>query len=105
VVSYSVSRRTREFGIRMALGATPGKILSLVVTSMGRVLVIGFVLGIILSIVSIRAMSDKLEGINANHPFVIIVVIAVLATSALLACTLPARSATQIHPVEALRHE
>jgi predicted permease len=105
VVSYSVSRRTREFGIRMALGATPGKILSLVVTSMGRVLVIGFVLGTILSIASIRAMSDKLEGINANHPFVIIVVIAVLAASALLACTLPARSATQIHPVEALRHE
>jgi putative ABC transport system permease protein len=105
VVSYSVSRRTREFGIRMALGATPGKILRLVVTSMGRVLTIGFVLGTILSIISTRAMADKLEGISANHPFVIIIVIAVLAASALTACTLPARSATQIHPVEALRHE
>jgi ABC-type antimicrobial peptide transport system permease subunit len=72
---------------------------------MGRVLIIGFVLGTILSIVSTRAMSDKLEGLNANHPFVIFVVIAVLAASALTACLLPARSATQIHPVEALRHE
>jgi putative ABC transport system permease protein len=105
VVSYSVSRRTREFGIRMALGATPSKILRLVITSMGRVLIVGFVLGIILSIISTHFMADKLEGISANHPFVILIVIAVLAASALLACTLPARSATQIHPVEALRHE
>jgi putative ABC transport system permease protein len=105
VVSYSVSRRTREFGIRMALGATPGSVLRLVVTSMGSVLIIGFVIGTILSIVSTRALADKLEGLSGTNPIVLVAVIAVLAIAALTACLLPARSATQIHPVEALRHE
>ena len=105
VVSYSVSRRTREFGIRMSLGASPGNILRLVITSMGRVLIIGFVVGTILSVVSTRALADKLEGISATNPFVLLAVIAVLAIAALTACLIPGRSATQIHPVDALRHE
>jgi putative ABC transport system permease protein len=105
VVSYTVSRRTREFGIRMALGATPGNVLRLVVFSMGRVLIIGFVIGTILSVISTRALGDKLEGLSATNPLALVAVIVVLAIAALLACTLPARSATQIHPVEALRHE
>ena len=105
VVSYSVSRRTREFGIRMALGATPANVLSLVITSMGRVLIIGFVLGTILSVISTHALADKLEGISGTNPIALVVVIAVLAVAALLACALPAHSATQIHPSEALRHE
>jgi predicted permease len=105
VVSYSVSRRTREFGIRMALGATPGSVLRLVITSMGRVLIIGFVIGIILSVVSTRALADKLEGLGGTNPVVLIVVIVILAIAALTACTLPARTATQIQPVEALRHD
>ena len=105
VVSYSVSRRTREFGIRMALGATPGSVLRLVVTSMGRVLIIGFVLGTILSIISTRALADKLQGLGTTNPIVLLVVITTLAIAALAACTLPARTATQIEPVEALRHE
>jgi predicted permease len=105
VVSYSVSRRTREFGIRMALGATPGSVLRLVITSIGSVLIIGFVIGIILSVVSTRFLADKLEGLGATNPFVLATVIAVLAFAALTACTLPARTATQIQPVEALRHE
>jgi putative ABC transport system permease protein len=105
VVSYSVSRRTREFGIRMALGASPANVLRLVITSMGRVLIVGFVIGTILSIISTRALADKLEGLGTTNPIVLLAVIAVLALAALLACTLPARSATQIHPSEALRHE
>jgi putative ABC transport system permease protein len=105
VVSYSVSRRTREFGIRMALGATPGNVLSLVITSMGRVLIIGFILGTILSVITTHFLADKLEGLGRTNPLVLVAVIAVLALAALLACTLPARSATQIHPSEALRHE
>jgi predicted permease len=105
VVSYSVSRRTREFGIRMALGATPGNVLRLVITSMGRVLLVGFILGTILSVISTRALADKLEGIGHTNPIVLLAVIAVLAIAAVTACTLPARSATRIHPVDALRHE
>jgi predicted permease len=105
VVSYSVSRRTREFGIRMALGATRGSILRLVVSATVRVLLIGFILGTIASIVASRALAGKLEGISASSPLALLIVIAVLAITALTACTLPVRSATQIHPVEALRHE
>ncbi|HEY2819971.1 MAG TPA: ABC transporter permease [Candidatus Acidoferrum sp.] len=105
VVAYSVSRRTREFGIRMALGATSGNVLRLVVSAMARVLIIGFVLGTILSFVSTRLLANKLQGLGDSNPAVIAIVIAVLAIAALTACILPARSATQIHPSEALRHE
>jgi putative ABC transport system permease protein len=105
VVSYSVSRRTREFGIRMALGATPANVLRLVISAMSRVLIVGFLLGTILSIASSRLLAGKLQGIDAANPAVIAIVIVVLAAAALTACTLPAHTATQIHPVEALRHE
>jgi predicted permease len=105
VVSYSVSRRTREFGIRMALGATPAAVLRLVISSIGRVLIVGFALGTLFSVLSTHFLADKLEGLGATNPIVLIVVIATLAIAALLACLLPARTATQIHPVEALRHE
>jgi putative ABC transport system permease protein len=105
VVSYSVARRTREFGIRMALGATPGNVLRLVVRSTGRVLVIGFVLGAILSVVSDRALAGKLEGIGVASPSLLAAITAVLAAAALLACAIPARSATKVQPVDALRHE
>ncbi|HXN51567.1 MAG TPA: ABC transporter permease [Candidatus Acidoferrum sp.] len=105
VVSYAVSRRTREFGIRMALGATPGNVLGLVVASTGRVLVVGFVLGAILSVVSDRALAGKLEGIGVASPSLLVAITGVLAVAALLACAVPARSATKVQPVDALRHE
>ncbi len=105
VVSYTVSRRTREFGIRMALGATPANVLRLIVASTGRVLVVGFVLGAILSVVSDRALAGKLEGIGVASPSLLVAITSVLAVAALLACAVPARSATKIQPTDALRHE
>ena len=105
VVSYAVSRRTREFGIRMALGAAPGNVLRLVLGSTGRVLVIGFVLGAIVSVVSGRALAGKLEGIGAASPTMLLAISSVLAAAALLACAIPARAATRVHPADALRHE
>jgi predicted permease len=105
VVSYNVSRRTREFGIRMALGATPGNVLRLVVSATARVLLVGFVIGTIVSVVAARTLAGKLEGIDASNPAAIVLVVLVLAVAALTACALPARTATQIHPSEALRHE
>jgi ABC-type antimicrobial peptide transport system permease subunit len=105
VVSYAVSRRTREFGIRMALGATPGSVLRLVLGSTGRVLVIGFGLGAIVSVVSGRALAGKLEGIGAARPTMLLAITSVLAAAALLACAIPARAATKVQPVDALRHE
>jgi predicted permease len=105
VVSYAVSRRTREFGIRMALGATPGKVLGLVVRSTGRLLVVGFVLGALLSVVSNRALAGKLEGIGVATPSMLVAITSVLAVAAFSACAIPARSATKVQPVDALRHE
>ena len=89
----------------MALGATPGRVLGLVVRSTGRVLVVGFVLGAILSVVSSRALSGKLEGIGVASPPILATITSVLAVAALLACAIPARSATKVHPADALRHE
>jgi predicted permease len=105
VVSYTVSRRTREFGIRMALGATPGNVLRLILGSTGRVLIIGFALGAILSLVSGRALAGKLEGIGVASPSMLLAIISVLVVAAFLACAIPARSATKVQPVDALRHE
>jgi putative ABC transport system permease protein len=105
VVSYAVSRRTREFGIRMALGATPANVLGLVIRSTGRVLVTGFVLGAILSVISDRALAGKLEGIGVASPTLLAGITVVLAAAALSACAIPARSATKVQPVDALRHE
>lgn len=106
VVSYNVARRTREFGIRMALGATPANILRLVLSSTARVLVIGLTLGTTISLIAARSLAGKLQGIDDNSdPAAMVLVVALLAISALLACAIPARSATQIHPTEALRHE
>jgi predicted permease len=105
VVSYAVSRRTREFGIRMALGATPGNVLRLVLGSTGRVIAMGFVLGAILSAVSDRALAGKLEGIGVASPMILVAVTGVLAIAALLASGVPAHTATRVQPVDALRHE
>lgn len=105
VVSYAVSRRTREFGIRMALGATPASVLRLVLGSTGRVLTAGFVLGAIVSLVSSRALAGKLEGIGTASPTMLIAITSVLAIAAFLACTAPAHAATKVQPVDALRHE
>jgi putative ABC transport system permease protein len=105
VVSYAVAQRTREFGIRLALGASPGNVLKLVLSSTGRVLIVGFALGAILSVVSSRTLAGKLEGIGVASPAMLLGICGVLAVAAFLACALPARSATKVHPMEALRHE
>jgi predicted permease len=105
VVSYAVARRTREFGIRMALGATRGNVMGLVVRSTGVVLVVGFALGAILSVISSRALAGKLAGIGVASVSMLVAITSVLAVAAFLACAIPARSATKVQPVDALRHE
>jgi predicted permease len=105
VVSYAVARRTREFGIRMALGATPGNVLGLVVRSTGLVLIAGFALGAIVSGLSSRALAGKLAGIGVASPPLLVGIMSVLGVAAVLACAIPARSATKVQPFDALRHE
>jgi putative ABC transport system permease protein len=105
VVSYGVAHRTREFGIRMALGAKPQDVLRLVLLTTGRVLAIGLFVGLALSILASRMFADKMQGMGTADPLLFVLVAAVLMFTAVAACVIPARSAALIPPMEALRHE
>ena len=105
VVSYAVAHRTREFGIRMALGAKPRDVLGLVLLAIGRVVGMGLAAGILISIEASRLLAGKMQGMGTPGAVVFLAVPAVLAAAALIACLIPARLATRIQPMEALRHE
>jgi predicted permease len=105
VVSYAVAHRTREFGIRMALGARPRDILQLVLLATGRVLAVGLAIGIVAAIFTTHELAGKMEGMGNSGPLLFVIVAAVLFLAAIAACLLPARAATRIQPMEALRHE
>ncbi|HEY1216458.1 MAG TPA: FtsX-like permease family protein, partial [Bryobacteraceae bacterium] len=105
VVSYGVARRTREFGLRMALGARPMDVLRLVLSEMARILVIGLLIGLAFSIFAARVLAHRMEGMGTADPLLFIAVPAVLVAATLAACFLPARAATLVQPMDALRHE
>jgi predicted permease len=105
VVSYGVSHRTREFGIRMALGANSGDVLRLVLAAIARVLGIGLFIGVALSLFATQILANRMEGMGTASASLFVTVPIVLVAATLLACFLPARMATRVHPAEALRHE
>ena len=105
VKSYVVSRRTREIGIRMALGATPSDVLWLVLREGFTLTIVGVGVGLILSWGVARAVSGLLYEVSALDPLVFAVAPAVLAASAMAASYLPARRATRVLPLTALRTE
>lgn len=105
VLSYLVTLRRKEFGIRMALGALPGSILSLVMKDVAVVLVGGVVSGACLSLVAVRLLQKMLFGLGAHDPMTITVALGLLSAVALLAGYLPARRATGVNPTVALRYE
>jgi putative ABC transport system permease protein len=105
VISYSVGQRTRELGIRMALGAQPGAVLRQVLAE-GMILACGgLLLGLIATIAIAGVLSSLLFGLSARDPLTLGIVGAVLLVTALAACTAPAMRATRIDPVVALRDE
>lgn len=105
VKAYVVSRRTREIGIRMALGADRGDVLWLVLRE-GIVLTLtGLGVGLLLSVGTARLLASLLYEVNTLDPVVFILAPLVLAASTLLASYLPARRATRVVPMVALRHE
>jgi putative ABC transport system permease protein len=105
VVSYSVAQRTREIGIRMALGAQLGDVLKMVIRQAGLLLLIGWGAGIALSLGVMWLLASELYGISATDPLTIVVVSIVLAGVAFIASYVPARRAMRVDPVIALRHE
>jgi putative ABC transport system permease protein len=105
VMNYSATQRTHEVGIRMALGATRGDIMRLVVGNGMLLTVTGIVIGVVASWGLTRVMSNLLFGITATDLPTYLGVSAVLATVALIANYIPARRATRVNPVIALRYE
>jgi len=105
VVSYGVAQRTREFGLRMALGSTPGQLKALVVRSGIRTALIGLVAGMAGAAVLASALRTLLYGVAPLDPAVMASVAVLLLTVALIANYVPARRATRIDPMAALHHE
>ena len=105
VVSYSVVQRTSEMGIRMALGAPPSGIRSLVLRQSLPPVVVGLAAGVITSLALSRLLSSLLFGIRAGDPLTIAGVSLLLSVVAALAAYIPARRATQVDPITALRYE
>jgi predicted permease len=105
VLSFIVAQRTRELGIRIALGAQAHQLLALVFRQGMTLAVIGLVIGLLLAFASTRFLAALLYGVNPNDPAVFAGVTMMLAFAALAACYLPARRALRIDPVIALRFE
>jgi ABC-type antimicrobial peptide transport system permease subunit len=105
IVAYSVSQRTREFGIRVALGARPSQIIGMVVGQNLRLVGIGLSIGIIAAIPATRLMRGLLFQIGPNDPATFVAIGVTLAAVAIVAAYLPARRGTQIDPVVTLKSE
>jgi predicted permease len=105
VVSYATAQRTHEIGIRMALGAAPRDILKMVLRQSLAVVVIGIAVGLAAALAGTRALASLLVGISPSDPVTFGSVLILLSGVALLACWIPARRATRVSPLVALRYE
>jgi predicted permease len=105
MIAYSVSQRTREMGLRMALGANPGDVLRLVLWQGLKLVSFGLVFGVSMALAMTRFMSSLLFGVTATDPVTFVSVVILLTLVALTACYIPARRAMSVDPMVALRHE
>jgi len=105
VVAYSVEQRRREMGIRIALGASPGQVARMMLNQGLRLIVVGIVTGLLVSVGMTRAMTAILYKVNTSDPITFLAVAAFFAIVALAACYIPARRAMRVDPMVALRYE
>ena len=105
VIAYSVSQRSREIGIRMALGAQTRAVYRLILKEAGRLVIVGIAIGLAASIAAATLMRDLLFGVRSWDVATLASVAAILGAAALLASFIPARRAASVNPVDALRAE
>jgi len=105
LISYAVSQRTHELGIRLALGATTRDVLRLVIRQGLRLSLIGLMIGLVGGFALMRALKTLLFGVSATDPLTFAASALLLLAVSLLACWLPARRAAKVDPLIALRHE
>ncbi|HEX4684888.1 MAG TPA: ADOP family duplicated permease [Gemmatimonadaceae bacterium] len=105
VIAYAVTQRTREIGIRLALGASPRSVTSLVVRSGLALAAVGVVLGVAAAVGGTRVLSGVLNGVSPGDPVTFAAIVVLVVAIALAACYLPARRAAHVDPTEALRAE
>jgi ABC-type antimicrobial peptide transport system permease subunit len=105
IMAYAVAQRTREFGVRLALGAQKMDVLRLVLMEGAKLAALGLGAGFVLSLILIRFMSSLLYGVEPNDPLAYAAVAAAITLVVSVACFLPARRATMVDPLVALRAE
>jgi putative ABC transport system permease protein len=105
VMAYSVSLRTHEIGVRMAIGAQRSNVVRLVLLGGLRLVVVGTVVGLAASFALTRFLSIQVSGVSVTDPWTLSAVVVAVVTAALGACLLPARRAASVDPLVALRHQ
>jgi putative ABC transport system permease protein len=105
VMAYAVAQRTREIGVRLALGAQPRDVLGMVLLGGSKLAGFGIVLGLVGALILNRLLRNQLYGVSAHDPLTYIGVALLLGMVGLAACYLPARRATRVDPLVALRYE
>jgi putative ABC transport system permease protein len=105
VVALNTTQRTRELGIRLALGASRGDVLRLILGQGISLIAIGLVAGLVAAFAASRTLSSLLYGVGSLDAVALVGALVMLATVAFVACYLPARRASQVDPIEALRAE
>ncbi|HXN53642.1 MAG TPA: FtsX-like permease family protein [Candidatus Acidoferrum sp.] len=105
VVSYAAAQRTHEIGIRMALGAEPRDILKIVLRQSVAIVALVLAIGLLAAFGGTRAIANLIVGIKPTDPVTFVTVIVLLSAIAMVACWIPARRATRVSPLTALRYE